>query len=128
MAKSKTVKTGSISLPDAKGDVTIDMHVVKEFAESLTAASSMFTGSSISNISATTYSDGQWYNNLGSTPSGTVFYDDIWLNEKTLWEERLPGVNEVNALAKEYPAFAKAYEQFRNAYNLVIDDWKSKDE
>jgi hypothetical protein len=126
MTQSKNVKAGSISLPDAKGDATIDMHTIKEFAESLTAASSIFTGTSISGISATTYSDGNWYKDTSKVNS--ILYNDIWLNEQTLWEERLPGVNEVNALAEEYPAFAKAYEQFRTAYNLVIDDWKSKDE
>jgi len=45
-----------------------------------------------------------------------------------LWEECMPSVNEVNALAAEYPAFAKAYEIFRTTYNLVIDDWNNKDE
>lgn len=125
MTQSKNVKAGSISLPDAKGDATIDMHTIKEFAESLTAASSIFTGTSISGISATTYSGGDWYKEASTVNS---ILDDIWLSDQTLWEERLPGVNEVNALAEEYPAFAKAYEQFRNAYNLVIDDWKSKDE
>lgn len=125
MTQSKNVKAGSISLPDAKGDATIDMHTIKEFAESLTAASSIFTGTSISGISATTYSDGNWYKDTSKVNS---IFDDIWLNAQTLWEERLPSVNEVKALAEEYPAFAKAYEQFRTAYNLVIDDWKSKDE
>lgn len=125
MTQSKNVKAGSISLPDAKGDATIDMHTIKEFAESLTAASSIFTGTSISGISATTYSDGTWYKDTSKVNS---IFDDIWLNAQTLWEERLPSVNEVKALAEEYPAFAKAYEQFRTAYNLVIDDWKSKDE
>ena len=125
MTQSKNVKAGSISLPNAKGDATIDMHTIKEFAESLTAASSIFTGTSISGISATTYSDGTWYKDTSKVNS---IFDDIWLNAQTLWEERLPSVNEVKALAEEYPAFAKAYEQFRNAYNLVIDDWKSKDE
>lgn len=120
MTQSKNVKAGSISLPNAKGDVTIDMHTIKEFAESLTAASSSILTASNS-FSATTYSDGTWWN-AGST------YDIDLLSGQTLWEERLPGVNEVKALAEEYPAFAKAYEQFRNAYNLVIDDWKSKDE
>ena len=123
MTQSKNVKAGSISLPDAKGDVTIDMNAIKEFTDSLTASSSMFTGTS---ISATTYSDGNWYKTASTVNS--ILYDDIWLNDQTLWEERLPGVNEVKALAEEYPAFAKAYEQFRNAYNLVIDDWKSKDD
>lgn len=126
MTQSKNVEAGSISLPNAKGDVTIDMNAIKEFTDSLTASSSMFTGTSISDISATTYSDGNWYNTASTVNS--ILYDDIWLNDQTLWEERLPGVNEVKALAEEYPAFAKAYEQFRNAYNLVIDDWKSKDD
>ena len=126
MTQSKNVKAGSISLPDAKGDATIDMHTIKEFAESLTAASSSILIASNS-LSATTYSDGTWWN-AGSTAATGHLYNIDLLSEQTLWEERLPGVNEVNALAEEYPAFAKAYEQFRNAYNLVIDDWKSKDE
>ena len=118
MTQSKTVKAGSISLPEAKGDVTIDMHTIKEFAESLTAAtSSIFTASN--SFSASTYADGAWL---------TDSTYDIQLKDQTLWEECLPRVNEVNALAEEYPAFAKAYEQFRNAYNLVIDDWKSKND
>jgi len=126
MTQSKTVKAGSVSLPDAKGDVTIDMHTIKEFAESLTAASSsIFTASN--SFSATTYADGTWWNASSATTTGHL-YDINLLSDQTLWEERLPGINEVNALAEEYPAFAKAYEQFRNAYNLVIDDWKSKDE
>ena len=127
MTQSKNVKAGSISLPNAKGDATIDMHTIKEFAESLTAASSIFTGTSISGISATTYADGNWYKGAG-TVNSILYDDDYYWENQVLWEERLPGFNEVNALAEEYPAFAKAYEQFRNAYNLVIDDWKSKDE
>lgn len=125
MAKSKTVKADSISFPSANGDVTIDMHSVKEFAEALTAASSMFTGTTVSNISATTYADGTYYKYDGLTANDPL---NIWVDPPKLWEEKLPSVQEVTAMAKEYPAFAKAYEQFRNAYNLVIDDWNSKDD
>lgn len=109
MTQSKNVEAGSISLPDADGDVTIDMHTIKNFAGSLTAASSSI-------FTASTYADGTWLT------------DSIQLRDPTLWEECLPNLDEVHALAEEYPAFAKAYEQFRNAYNLVIDDWKSKND
>ena len=125
MTQSKNVKAGSISLPDAKGDATIDMHVLKEFAESLTAASSLFTSTTISNIAATTYADGTYYKYNGLTANDPL---SIWVDPPQLWEEKLPSAKEVTAMAKEYPAFAKAYEQFRNAYNLVIDDWNSKDD
>jgi hypothetical protein len=113
MTQSKTVKASSISLPDANGDVTIEMTDL----DKTTSGNGLITASNI--FTASTYADGTWL---------TDSTYDIQLKDQTLWEERLPRVNEVNALAEEYPAFAKAYEQFRNAYNLVIDDWKSKDD
>lgn len=119
MTKLNNVEAGSISLPIANGDVTIDMTTIKNFTESLTSASS-----SMSSISASTYTNGAWLTSASSSMS----YDDIYLNDRQLWEERMPSVNEVNAMAGEYPAFAKAYEIFRTAYNLVIDDWNNKDE
>ena len=117
MTKLNNVEAGSISLPIANGDVTIDMTTIKNFTESLTSASSM------SSITASTYTNGSWL-----TSASSMSYDDIYLNDRQLWEERMPSVNEVNSMAVEYPAFAKAYEIFRTAYNLVIDDWNNKDE
>jgi len=113
MTQSKIVKESSISLPDANGDVTIEMTGLDKTisGNGLITASNIFT--------ASTYADGTWL-------TDSTF--DIQLRDPTLWEECLPNLDEVQALAEEYPAFAKAYEQFRNAYNLVIDDWKSKND
>ena len=45
-----------------------------------------------------------------------------------VWEDHYPSINKLNCIRDEYPMVDKAYEQFVTAYNLVINDWESKNE
>jgi len=57
--------------------------------------------------------------------------EDFWtpvfhgVNE---WEDCVPSINKLNRMCEEYPALDSAFEKFKTAYNLVIDDWKSKND
>jgi hypothetical protein len=44
------------------------------------------------------------------------------------WEDCVPSINKLNRMCEEYPALDSAFEKFKTAYNLVIDDWESKND
>ena len=67
------------------------------------------------------------------TLDGVTFDDDnIDLNsitislDKVMFEDMMPSVAQIEDMSVEYPAMKIAYENFKTMYNLVIDDWKSK--
>ena len=69
------------------------------------------------------------------TLDGVTFDDDnIDLNsitislDKVMFEDMMPSVAQIEDMSVEYPAMKIAYENFKTMYNLVIDDWKSKQE
>ena len=45
-----------------------------------------------------------------------------------VWEDHYPSIDKLKNIRDEYPVVDKAYEQFKTAYNLVINDWESKNE
>ena len=105
MTQSKNVEPGSISFPDANGDVTIDMETVGvdvALTLPLTAASSSYSALTAGTIDMESYDPG------------------------VLWEDYLPSPWELEDMCREYPGLARSYEQFKISYNLVISDWQAK--
>lgn len=44
------------------------------------------------------------------------------------WEDYLPGINDFHRMCEEYPALDSAFKKFKTAWDLVIDDWESKND
>ena len=46
--------------------------------------------------------------------------------EKTVWQDSLPDIDEVEKMCEHYPGFKKAYENFKTAYKLIEQDYRGK--
>lgn len=55
--------------------------------------------------------DGMQWNTVGITP------------ELQEWTDKLPDLEKVEKMCKDYPALEKAYENFKTVYKMVEQDW-----
>lgn len=46
--------------------------------------------------------------------------------EKTVWQDSLPEMSDVETMCQHYPGLKKAFENFKTAYKLVEQDYKGK--
>lgn len=46
--------------------------------------------------------------------------------EKTVWQDSLPEIDEVEKMCEHYPGLKKAYENFKTAYKLIEQDYRGK--
>jgi len=46
--------------------------------------------------------------------------------ERTVWQDSLPEMSDVETMCEHYPGFKKAFENFKTAYKLVEQDYKGK--
>lgn len=45
-----------------------------------------------------------------------------------VWEDHYPSIAKLNSMCKEYPALNSSFEKFKTSWDLVINDWESKNE
>ena len=68
-----------------------------------------------------------WLNNGGIIQTGDINID--WNNivfEKTIFQDCMPDLADVEQMCKEYPALEKAFENFKTIYKMVEQDYKGK--
>ena len=68
-----------------------------------------------------------WLNNGGIIQTGDINID--WNNivfEKTIFQDCMPNLADVEQMCKEYPALEKAFENFKTIYKMVEQDYKGK--
>ena len=68
-----------------------------------------------------------WLNNSGIIQTGDINLD--WNNivfEKTIFQDCMPNLADVEQMCKEYPALEKAFENFKTIYKMVEQDYKGK--
>ena len=68
-----------------------------------------------------------WLNNSGIIQTGDINID--WNNivfEKTIFQDCMPNLADVEQMCKEYPALEKAFENFKTIYKMVEQDYKGK--
>ena len=68
-----------------------------------------------------------WLNNSGTIQTGDINLD--WNNivfEKTIFQDCMPDLADVEQMCKEYPALEKAFENFKTIYKMVEQDYKGK--
>ena len=65
-------------------------------------------------------SDGDYSFDFSSIDLGSLTF------EKTVWQDSLPEMSDVETMCQHYPGLKKAFENFKTAYKLVEQDYRGK--